>query len=60
MIDVKNISPNHKGALVRFGYKTEKGLIAMIKRMNANSIKHGFKTKIEITFPVKKSWNHKL
>ena len=32
--DCVNIYPNSKGSLVSVGYKTEKGLIAMIKKMN--------------------------
>lgn len=59
-MDIKNIYPNKKGELIKVGYKTERSFISMIKKMNKNCIKYGFKTKLEVILPIPRSWNHKI
>lgn len=51
--ELVNVFPTSKG-LKRIGYKTERGLIAMIKKANKNCKKVGAKMKLEIVLPIKR------
>lgn len=44
----------------KLGYKTEKGLLAMIKKINQSCIKLGYETEICIKLPIKRSHNQKI
>lgn len=54
-----NFYLNRKGQMVKLGYKTEKGLLSMIKKINQSCIKLGYETEISIRLPIKRSHNHK-
>lgn len=47
-----NIYPSRKGHVKGIGYKTLKGLISELKRIDANCKKYNFKTTIMIDFPI--------
>ena len=52
--EILNIIPNFRGELVeRKGWKTLRGAMTEIKRINKNCKKLGFATKITIDLPLK-------
>jgi len=57
---IENMYFDDKG-IKKVGYTTERGLIKLIKDMNKSCLKYGsVKLKLDITFPIKRSHNHKL
>jgi len=57
---MKNLYFNNKGEITKIGYKTERGLITAIKKMNKQCIKWGTQSELDIILPVKRSHNQKL
>ncbi len=51
--DMINLYTDNKKQLNRIGYKSFRGLVATLKRVNKSCLKMGYKTEIRIIFPMR-------
>ena len=51
--NMTNLYADDKQHLNRIGYKSFRGLVAVLKRVNKSCLKIGYKTEIRIVFPMK-------
>lgn len=56
----QNVYIGSKGGINKIGYKTEKGLLSLIKKVNKSCLKYGYRTELVLQFPVKRSHNQKI